>query len=120
MARRRSARRRSRSRAPRDAFVSASSGLGEEETNLGSLLKRVLAGEQDDSSRKTAASSESEQEAQHCADCWHAVTFTDERGSTMARCEKNLWVRSVYSYEELNRDRVRRWHAVCPEYDDSD
>ena len=118
-ARRRSARRRSRARAPRDAFVPASSGLGEEETNLGSLLKRALASEQAASSRKAAASSESEQE-QHCADCWHAVTFTDERGNTMVRCEKNLWVRPVYSYKELNRDRVRRWHAVCPEYDDGD
>jgi hypothetical protein len=80
----------------------------------------VLAGEKDDSSRDTASSSESEQEPQHCGDCWHAITFTDERGNTMARCEMNLWVRPVYTHDELNRDRVRRWHAVCPEYDDSD
>ena len=120
LARRGSARRRSRSRAPRDAFVTTSSGLGEEETNLGSLLKRALASEQAASSPKITASSESEQEPQHCADCWHATTFNDKRGNTMTRCEKNLWVRPVYSYDELNRDRVRRWHVVCPEYDDSD
>lgn len=120
MARRRTARRGSRPRAARGAFVTASSSRGDDETNLGSLLKRALAGETDESSRDGDSTATAEQETQHCADCWNAVTFTDERDSTMARCEKNLWVRSVYTHEELNLDKVRRWHAVCPEYDDSE
>ena len=120
MARRKAAQRKSRSKGAGDPFVSTSNNRSEDETNLGSLLKRALAGETQDSSRNTGPTRESDQDAQHCADCWNAVTFTDDRGGPSARCEKSLWVKPVYTHEELNQDKVRRWHAVCPEYDDSD
>jgi hypothetical protein len=38
----------------------------------------------------------------------------------MARCAKDLWVRHSFTLEDLNANRVRRWYANCPEYDDSE
>ncbi|MER3405714.1 MAG: hypothetical protein C4289_11610 [Chloroflexota bacterium] len=55
-----------------------------------------------------------------CADCWNCIIFKDENGHLMGRCKKNLWLKPTYSYEDINNDRVRRWHADCPEYDDSE
>ena len=60
------------------------------------------------------------QDTQLCANCWNAATFKDERGRTMARCAKDLWVRPAFSVEDLNGNKVRRWYANCPEYDDSE
>jgi hypothetical protein len=59
-------------------------------------------------------------ETQLCANCWNATTFKDESGRTMARCAKNLWVIPAVTVEQLNANRLRRWYAVCPEYDDSE
>ena len=55
-----------------------------------------------------------------CANCWNASTFKDETGRMMARCAKNLWVRPAFTVAELNADKIRRWYADCPEYDDSE
>jgi hypothetical protein len=63
---------------------------------------------------------EKKTERKRCADCWNCIIFKEEGGQLMGRCRKNLWLRPTYSYEEINSDRVRRWHADCPEYDDSE
>jgi hypothetical protein len=55
-----------------------------------------------------------------CANCWNAITFKDERARHMARCAKDLWVKPAFTYEELNSNKVRRWYADCPAYDDSE
>jgi hypothetical protein len=96
---------------------------------LGALLKQALASDASTGGSAAAmppvtdappAPPGSQPAVQHCADCWYAVTFTGEKDQLMARCEKNLWMRPVYTHDDLNQDKVRRWHAVCPEYDDSE
>ena len=47
-------------------------------------------------------------------------TFKDDRGATMARCGQDLWVRPAFTLEDLNANRIRRWYADCPRYDDSE
>lgn len=103
-----------------------------DETNLGALLKAALAAQQvpaivqePEKAEKVGLRNEEtrpqeERKLQRCADCWNAIVFKDERGRLMARCAKNLWMRPSYTYEDLNTDKVRRWHADCPEFDDSE
>jgi hypothetical protein len=109
------------------------SGPGDDspaQTNLGLLLQRALAAQQ--TAQQTSEVPEQEQPSSQdeesgvgagtklCANCWHAKVFKAPDGRQMARCEKNLWVRPFYTYEDLNANRVRRWYADCPEYDDSE
>jgi hypothetical protein len=96
------------------------------QTNLGLLLQRAMQAAQQSAEpgEQTAEAQEDQAEelrqTQLCANCWHAVTFKEEGGRTMARCELDLWVQSAYTVEELNAHKIRRWYANCPEYDDSE
>ncbi len=98
------------------------------QTNLGLLLQRALQAAQQTAQeeretvkeKKAREEAEAGRETQLCANCWHAVTFKDEQGRLMARCAKDLWVKPFYTVEELNANKVRRWYAVCPEYDDTE
>jgi hypothetical protein len=95
------------------------------QTNLGLLLQRALQQAQQRTEPEETAAAEAEEsreqrELQLCANCWNAQTFKDASGRLMARCAKDLWVKPVYTYEELNSNKVRRWYATCPEYDDSE
>ena len=121
------------SRPPRRSsggFHAGSSGPADDspaQTNLGLLLQRALEAAQQQGAQ-TADTEESAgaeavvqaREAKLCADCWNALTFKDEGGRQMARCAKDLWVRAAFTYEELNANRIRRWYADCPAYDDSE
>jgi hypothetical protein len=94
------------------------------QTNLGLLLQRALQQAQ----QSEAQSVEPEElvevvedlETKPCANCWNALTFKDDRSQMMARCEKDLWVKAAYTVEDLNSNRIRRWYADCPAYDDSE
>ena len=110
---------------PRDAGGGGGSDDNPAQTNLGLLLQRAL---QQQAQQSTQPAVEPEQveeaiedrETKLCANCWHALTFKDDQGKTMARCDKDLWVRASYTTDDLNANRVRRWYADCPEYDDSE
>jgi hypothetical protein len=69
---------------------------------------------------KAVEDRKAEAKRKRCADCWNCIIYKDESGGLMGKCRKGLWQKPVYSYEEVNSDRVRRWHADCPEYDDSE
>ena len=73
-----------------------------------------------DQPAETEEEAEELRETQLCANCWNASTFKDDGGRMMARCAKDLWVRNSFTLEDLNGNRVRRWYANCPEYDDSE
>ena len=116
-------------RGPGSAPRSGGAGGGDDtpaQTDLGLLLQRALAQqtaeapapEQEPAAEAGAA--EAARETKLCANCWNALTFKDERGRHMARCAKDLWVRPAFTYDELNSNKVRRWYADCPEYDDSE
>ncbi len=96
------------------------------QTNLGLLLQRALqqaqqrAEPEEASAAAEAEPAREQRELQLCANCWNAQTFKDASGRLMARCAKDLWVKPVFTYEELNSNKIRRWYASCPEYDDSD
>jgi hypothetical protein len=97
-------------------------------TNLGALLQQALAAQQTAQQPAEAPAEEAAAEAEEeerresglCADCWNALTFKDSEGRQLARCGKDLWVKTSYSYDELNNNKIRRWYADCPEYDDSE
>lgn len=94
------------------------------QTNLGQLLARALAAQQTaeapEQEKPAEPAEEPGKDTRLCADCWNALTFKDASGRQMARCAKDLWLKPAYSYEDLNNNRVRRWHAECPEYDDTE
>jgi len=94
------------------------------QTNLGLLLQRALQQQAQQTTQPVEAEALEEaiedRETKLCANCWNALTFKDDGGRMMARCGKDLWVRVSYSVEDLNANRVRRWYADCPEYDDSE
>lgn len=94
------------------------------QTNLGLLLQRALAAQQTteapEQEQPVLPAEEPGKGTKLCADCWNALTFKDDAGRQMARCALDLWVKPAYSYEDLNNHRVRRWHADCPAYDDSE
>lgn len=99
------------------------------QTNLGMLLQQALR-----QAQQTAATEQSELTVEPeeivaavddlvtkaCANCWNARTYKDEAGRMMARCTQDLWVRPQFTVEELNANRVRRWYADCPAYDDEE
>lgn len=95
------------------------------QTNLGLLLQRAL---QQQAAQSTQPSVEPEAveeaevdtETKPCANCWNALTFKDESGAMMTRCGQDLWVRPAFTLEDLNANRIRRWYADCPRYDDSE
>jgi hypothetical protein len=88
--------------------------------NLGVVLQQALR-EQRPAVVPAASPEPDEPElpSKPCADCWHAKVFRRD-GTTVARCELDLWVKPVVSNTELNSNAVRRWYADCPEYDDSE
>jgi hypothetical protein len=95
------------------------------QTNLGLLLQRALQQQAAQSTQPAVEPDEVEDavvdtETKLCANCWNALTFKDERGVTMARCGEDLWARPSYTAEDLNANRIRRWYADCPRYDDSE
>lgn len=97
------------------------------QTNLGLLLQRALQAAQVQQTETEPETSQEEEEpaisaheTKLCADCWNAITFKDERGRQLARCSKDLWVRAAFTYDELNNNKIRRWYADCPEFDDSE
>lgn len=96
------------------------------QTNLGLLLQRAMQAAQQSAEpgeqgpEQEQLDAEELRETQLCANCWHAITFKDEHGRMMARCELDLWLKPAYTVEELNGNKVRRWYANCPGYDDSD
>ncbi len=95
------------------------------QTNLGLLLQQALARQQTAEAPPQEQAPEAEEAEQArgtklCADCWNALTYKDEQGRQMARCAKDLWVKPAFTYDELNSNKVRRWYADCPEYDDSE
>ncbi|CAA9300359.1 MAG: hypothetical protein AVDCRST_MAG77-5943 [uncultured Chloroflexi bacterium] len=61
-----------------------------------------------------------ERDTKLCANCFNAKTFKDTDSRMMTRCAQDLWLRPAYTLEDLNNNRVRRWHADCPEYDDEE
>ena len=97
-------------------------------TNLGALLQQALAAQQTAQQPAEAPAQEAPADAEAeespkgglCADCWNALTFKDSEGRQLARCGKDLWVKTSFSYDELNNNKIRRWYASCPEYDDSE
>ena len=94
------------------------------QTNLGLLLQRALQQAQQSTEAgvepQEVEEAVEDRETKLCANCWNALTFKDESGRTMARCGKDLWVRPAFTLEDLNANKVRRWYADCPEYDDSE
>jgi hypothetical protein len=97
---------------------------GPAQTNLGLLLQRALQQQAQQSEQPAVAEDEVEDavldtEMKPCANCWNALTFKDERG-TMTRCAQDLWVRPAFTLDDLNANRIRRWYADCPRYDDSE
>ena len=95
------------------------------QTNLGLLLQRALQQQAAQSTQPAIEPEEVEEavvdlETKVCANCWNALTFKDDRGVTMARCGQDLWARPSYTAEDLNANRIRRWYADCPRYDDSE
>jgi hypothetical protein len=96
------------------------------QTNLGLLLQRAMQAAQQTGETGEQAAVEQEEiaeelrETELCANCWHATTFKDDQGRMMARCAKDLWLRPSFTIDELNNNRVRRWYANCPAYDDSE
>ena len=93
------------------------------QTNLGLLLQRAMEAAQQPAQEEPDAEQEEAaelRETQLCANCWHATTFKDERGRTMARCALDLWLKPAFTVEDLNANKIRRWYANCPEYDDSE
>lgn len=96
------------------------------QTNLGLLLQRALeAAKQQPEAEQTVAPEEAaeaveERETKLCANCWNALTFKDDSGRHMARCAKDLWIKPSFAVDDLNKNRVRRWYADCPAYDDEE
>jgi hypothetical protein len=98
------------------------------QTNLGLLLQRALKeaeqAQQVEAAEPDAADNvargSDDLETKLCANCWNALTFKDERGEMLARCEKDLWVKQTFTLQDLNTHRIRRWYADCPAYDDSE
>ena len=99
------------------------------QTNLGLLLQQALKQAQQNAEVAQTEQTDDSDEARNalenraakpCANCWNALTAKDTDGRMMARCGKDLWVRASYTLEDLNGDRVRRWYADCPEYDDTE
>lgn len=90
------------------------------------LLQRAMAQAQQTAQEAPAAEAEeaaeavAQRESKLCADCWNALTFKDDRGRMMARCQQDLWVKPAYTVDELNANKVRRWYGDCPAYDDSE
>jgi hypothetical protein len=97
-------------------------------TNLGALLQQALAAQQTAQQPAEAPAEEAPEAAEAegsrksglCADCWNALTFKDGEGRQLARCGKDLWVKTSFSYDDLNNNKIRRWYVSCPEYDDSE
>jgi hypothetical protein len=87
---------------------------------LRQALKEAAPGKAEAKEVKEKEDKKAEVKRKRCADCWNCIIFRDENGHLMGRCKKNLWLKPTYSYEDINNDRVRRWHADCPEYDDSE
>jgi len=73
-----------------------------------------------DDAAETQEEAEELRETQLCANCWNATTYKDNSGKMMARCAKDLWVKPTFTLDDLNGNRIRRWYANCPEYDDSE
>ena len=95
------------------------------QTNLGLLLQQALQRQAQTQAAPVDEAPEKEEalerrETQFCADCWNAKTFKDDSGRQMARCARDLWVKPACTYQDLNNNKVRRWYADCPEYDDSE
>jgi hypothetical protein len=95
------------------------------QTNLGLLLQRALQQAQQSEAQPTVepedvATAVEDFETKLCANCWNALTFKDDQARMMARCAKDLWVKPAFTTQELNNNKVRRWYADCPEYDDSE
>jgi len=124
------------SRSPRDSGSRPPSGLspmpsasGQDDSGslgtLGVLLQRAQAAQraqQDQAKDTEAAPVEAEvveTDRRQCADCWHAIAFKRD-GVSLARCDKNLWVKPTITAVDLNAHAVRRWYIDCPEYDDSE
>jgi hypothetical protein len=82
------------------------------------------AAQQSSATAEEAAATQEEaeelRETQLCANCWNATTYKDSSGKMMARCAKDLWVKPSFTLDDLNGNRIRRWYASCPEYDDSE
>ena len=109
----------------RDGGGASGSEDGPAQTNLGLLLQRALQQQAQQSTQPAVDQDEVEEavvdtETKPCANCWNALTFKDERGQSMARCGQDLWVRPAFTLEDLNANRIRRWYADCPRYDDSE
>src|SRR5215203_533529 len=71
------------------------------QTNLGMLLQRALK-EAEQAQQVEAADidtaddgivADDEIATKLCANCWNALTFKDDSGNMLARCEKDLWVK---------------------------
>lgn len=99
------------------------------QTNLGLLLQQALKQAQQNAEvaqteqtvdSNGARNAHEDRAAKPCANCWNALTAKAAGGKMMARCGKDLWVRTSYTLEDLNSDRIRRWYADCPEYDDTE
>jgi hypothetical protein len=98
------------------------------QTNLGLLLARALK-EAEQAQQVEAADvdtaddgvlADEDLETKLCANCWNALTFKDDSGHMLARCEKDLWVKESFTVQDLNTHRIRRWYIDCPAYDDSE
>jgi len=115
-------------RAPGPRFGSNPAGGADDapaQTNLGLLLQRALEAAQQTSEVGEAGVRDEQEggefrETQLCANCWNASTYKDETGKAMARCTKDLWIKASFTLEELNGNKIRRWYADCPGYDDSE
>lgn len=96
------------------------------QTNLGLLLQRALQEAQQHAQTAQTVEPEEveeaveERETKLCANCWQALTFKDDQGRMMARCGMDLWVKASFPIEDLNNNRIRRWYADCPAYDDTE
>ena len=109
----------------RDGGGASGSEESPAQTNLGLLLQRALQQQAQQNTQQTVEPADVEEahddrETKLCANCWNALTFKNDSGRMMARCGKDLWVRASYSVDDLNTNKVRRWYADCPEYDDSE
>ena len=109
----------------RDGAGASGAEDGPAQTNLGLLLQRALQQQAQQSEQPAVAEDETEDavldtETKPCANCWNALTFKDDRGATMTRCAQDLWVRPAFTLDDLNANRIRRWYADCPRYDDSE
>ena len=109
-------------------FTPPSSGPADSapaQTALGELLQRALAAAQQAEAPEQAqprerVEVEQARDTKLCANCWNALTFKNEQGQMMARCSLDLWVKPAFTVDDLNKNKIRRWYADCPMYDDSE